>query len=407
MKLKNCPTCLQFEDFKPSNSTEKLYLNSAQTVMVNCPDGTTPSVTIPAGVVGFVLDFTLGNPPYPDLTLNCIGGQINVSVPDNVSQKELDALINGMLDKCAAQIGLQTGCVPGEFQNTIQTYTGCPNPLDYVNIVGGVPVGIGPSSDGHSLSANSGLIFSTVSVDDANKKTIQLLKELFATRNVICSTNPPPPNPPPTPDLRWYKFTEGSGSTTVDYSPAGHNASGISGGATWSTGPIGGGAINLAGSTSVNGALAAIATIDFSYSCWVNMPTAPVSGVYQMFEIFDAVATMYRSVFAINTASNEKFQALSPTNDGTGGTVAIATWTMLTMTYVNSTGLMSFYVDGVPAGTGTNSTALVNPVGGGLYVGGSGAFGRQTFVGKIADWRVYGVALTDQNVLDIFNLGAQ
>lgn len=184
-KINPCPTCLQFQDFIPSNTTQKLYLNAAQTIMVTCPDGSTPTVNIPAGVIGYLLNFELGNPPYPDLTINCVSGQIVVPVPDTVNQPDLDFLINRMLNQCANQIGLQLACKSGEFVNTQQMQT-CVSLL-FVNVIGGIPAGVTISSDGHSLIAAAGLISSTISVEDANLKAIQLLAEIFATGNVTCN----------------------------------------------------------------------------------------------------------------------------------------------------------------------------------------------------------------------------
>lgn len=192
MKIsKPCPTCLQFGDFKPSNSVEKLYLNAAQTVTVNCPDGSSKEVSIPAGVVGFVLDFSIGSAPYPDISLNCVGGEIVVSVPDKSDQGDLDGLINGMLNKCVSQIATQSACTTGEFVNTVQQYLGCASDVQFVLIPGGIPNGVSISSDGHYLVIAGGIISSTISVSDANAKAIQLLKELFATGNAICGNDPP------------------------------------------------------------------------------------------------------------------------------------------------------------------------------------------------------------------------
>lgn len=189
-----CPTCLQFQDFLPSTTVGKLYLNTAQSITVTCPDGSTPTVQIPAGVIGFVLNFSIGTPPYPDLVLNCVGGQIIIPVPDDSVQAQVDVLITQMLNQCAAQIALQNRCVPGEFVNEIQQM-GCPAGTGtFVTINGAVPPGIGFSDDDHFLTIAAGTITSTVSVADANSKAKQLLAELFATGNVICTT--PPVVPP-------------------------------------------------------------------------------------------------------------------------------------------------------------------------------------------------------------------
>lgn len=183
--LKNC---LTFGDFAASKPNQKLYLNTAQNVTVTCPDLSTPTVAIPAGVIGFVLDFAIGSPPYPDLTLNCVSGQIVVPVPDNATQAQLDGLIAGLLNQCAVQIAKQYGCVPGTFYNT-QQVKGCNIGLTPAK-AGGLPVGVSIEtvSGASVLVVPAGLISSTVSIADANLKASQLLNEIFATGNVTCTT---------------------------------------------------------------------------------------------------------------------------------------------------------------------------------------------------------------------------
>lgn len=400
-----CPTCLQFQDFIPSSTTQRLFLNPAQSVTVNCPDGSTPTVQIPAGVVGYLLSFEIGNPPYPDLILNCAGSQIVVPVPDNATGAELENLINQMLGKCAGQIGLQIGCKAGEFVNEKQTFACSDN--FYVGVPGALPSGVSVSSDTHSLIARAGLISSTISVEDANLKAVQLLKEIFATRNAVCSATPIPPAPDP--DLLWYKFPEGSGSTTVDFSVAGNDGQNIGGNITWSTGPTGGGALAYTGTIAgVEGFHATNpatwGATDFSYSIWVQPTGTPSSGNF--YDLIQSHTNLGGTMnLAIDSSNDIKFQAVTHTNSGGAGTVVPGAWQMITITYNSSTGLMTFYLNGVSKGTSTIAGPFADS--GEIDIGCQFAVATNSLAGKLADVRIWSTQLTADDVANLYANGAQ
>jgi hypothetical protein len=182
-----CPTCLKFEDFIPSNPTGKVYLSAAQSLTVSCPSGVPATVNLPAGIIGFNLTFTLGNPPYPNLTLNCVSGMISIPVPDDTTQAQLDALVNSLLQQCLTQIAINIGCASGVFFNTTQSIS-CPPPgqssLVNLTIPGALPSGVITNTS--TLTIVTGAIQSTISVADANAKALQLLTEIFATGNAKC-----------------------------------------------------------------------------------------------------------------------------------------------------------------------------------------------------------------------------
>jgi hypothetical protein len=179
--------CLQFQDFLPSVQTGKLYQSAAQLVTVTCPSGTQVTVNLDAGVVSYVVNFELGNPPYPDLMLNCTGGTIMVPVPNSTTQAQLDALVNGMINTCLSQIAVNQGCQTGLFFNTQQTIS-CPS--NNVLIPGAIPAGI--SANGQNLTMAAGVVESTISVADANGKALQVLYDMFQTGNTNCSGGPLP-----------------------------------------------------------------------------------------------------------------------------------------------------------------------------------------------------------------------
>lgn len=183
--------CLQFQDFLPSVTKDKLYLSKAKTIVVTCPSGETAATNLDAGIIGYVLNFELGNPPYPNLTLNCTNGQLSIPVPDTATQAELDALINGMLDSCLTQMATTISCGAGVFYNTLQSYTGCVGDNPCVQVSGALPGGvIFVNQTGETpsmIQIAAGTIQSTVSVADANFKANQVLMEIFTTGNAKCT----------------------------------------------------------------------------------------------------------------------------------------------------------------------------------------------------------------------------
>lgn len=181
---KPCNTCTQFEDFKPSKSALKVYYSEAGVLTVTCPDGTTTTTPLDAGIATYTLNFTLGFPPYPNLVTYCGGKAISIPVPDNATQSDLDALIAGMLSKCVSAIAKVAGCPGGVFYNTQQSVAPCP---DYgIDVAGSLPIGVYLDADNQNLIIPAGLIQSTISVADANAKAILILNEIFSTGNAIC-----------------------------------------------------------------------------------------------------------------------------------------------------------------------------------------------------------------------------
>ena len=188
--------CIQFQDFVPSNPNDKIYYSKAQTLTVTCPAGTTATVPLDAGIIAYVLTFSLGNPPYPNLTLNCTGGTISIPVPDDVTQAQLDGLINRMLNQCLTQIAIGIGCGGGVFFNTMQQVS-CLDQSLGVLVPGALPAGVSPvdnpggtGNHNNTLVIAAGTIQSTISIADANAKALQVLNEIFSTRNAICGGSP-------------------------------------------------------------------------------------------------------------------------------------------------------------------------------------------------------------------------
>jgi hypothetical protein len=181
--------CLTFPDFITSVTANQLFVSPAQNITVTCPSGTVITTSLDAGAVGFVLNFQLGEPPYPNLVLNCTGGTITVPVPDDTTQAQLVALINGMLNTCMNQIATSIGCAAGVFFNTPQIYNPCNDENPNTFVQGNTPAGVTPQNGGqdeNGLMMAGGIVQSTISVGDANAKAQQVLQEIFSTTNANC-----------------------------------------------------------------------------------------------------------------------------------------------------------------------------------------------------------------------------
>ena len=181
--------CATFGNFNITSPNDRLYVNNALSLTVNCPDGSMPVVQIPAGVIGYVLNFHVGASPYPDLQIEFNGQSVVVPVPDNTTSSQLDALVMSLINQVAVLVATQIGCVPGTFYNTQQTVQVCTS--SKTKIAGAVPLGITVDGSGGSpghIIVPAGFVSSSISVADANSKAIQLAKELFYTANVACSS---------------------------------------------------------------------------------------------------------------------------------------------------------------------------------------------------------------------------
>jgi len=179
---KQLARCLQFGDFNVVEGTDTLYLNQPQSLVVTCDDGSTVTVQVPGGVIGFVLKFQLGNPPYPDLMLDCSGTLYSVSVPDDCTQVQLNGLITGILTQCAQQLAKQVGCEPAQFFNTVVSFSPCGGA---VRTPGAIAAGLTVTA--HGVSVAAGTVSSSISQNDANAKAVQLAQEAFFTGNLACS----------------------------------------------------------------------------------------------------------------------------------------------------------------------------------------------------------------------------
>lgn len=281
----------------------------------------------------------------------------------------------------------------GRFRNLQVTYpnvctTGTPA------FSGVLPSWISLDAAGNQFIGRAG-VFAGITQASANAEAQASLNN-FVSQNIgsiTCAL------PTPSPDLIWYKYPEGSGFVTQDFSPANNQGHNIQG---WTIGPTGGGAISFSGGITDSANPSTWAATDFSYSMWVN-PTGTPGVAYPLLEVLSAFQHVMG--FYINSSNVLEFMAVYPTVIFSGGTVTPGVWQMVTFTYNSTSGVMTIYLNGIQTATHTAITSFVGD--GVIYEGGDGAFGHPTFFGDMADYRIWSVELTAQNVLDIFNAGAQ
>ena len=337
--------------------------------------------------------------PAPTIELDNPIQLIDCNVPDDLQIYSLQGFIPQPPPNNAPDLG--------KFLNQIVHYENvCTSGT--LTFSGVLPSWITMDVSGNQFIGKSGVFRGqTQSAADAEalSNLTNFVSQNIAAGNITCSP------PVPTPDILWYKFVEGTGTTTQDFSGAGNNGVGIHGTLSWSTGPSGGGAVTFTTTTGGNtiecNHPSTWAAGDFSYSLWVNPTGTPAPATF--FDMVQAlVVTPFFGAgmnFTIDSSNNLQFQAQAYTDDAGDGAVTPGTWQMVTMTYSRSTHLMSFYVNGVLAGSSSVATSFSDGIN--IQIGGQGALGHFTYVGSMADVRIYGSQLTAQNVLDIFNAGAQ
>jgi len=200
----------------------------------------------------------------------------------------------------------------------------------------------------------------------------------------------------------WWKFEEGSGTSTADASGNGYTGT-LTSGPTWTTGKVGTGAINFAGATnyvlvgtSGAGPFADIGTGNFTISAWATNISGPA---YRWITSnWDGSGGHH---FGMN--SNGKFGGYPA-----GGTevssdytlTSDGSWHYLVVTR-SAAGTITYYVDGASQGGSTGLTASLIRTGD-TRIGARGD-GGQVWSGVIDDVRVYNRALSLPEIQAIYN----
>lgn len=203
--------------------------------------------------------------------------------------------------------------------------------------------------------------------------------------------------PPPTPDVAWYKFTEGSGTTTADATGNGNTGT-LTAGVSWTTGPTGHGAVNFNGSTGKIsiGTSTAVSSKPISYTCWVNL-----TSIANRTLIGSDGTTGHLQWRVGSGATLDLLQQAQALVGSSGSVITASAWIFLVMTYDGS-GNYAFYQNGTSIGSGANNVTFNNST---ATIGGSN--GSEWMSGPMADFRIFGRALTSAEVTLLFNGGAQ
>ena len=197
-----------------------------------------------------------------------------------------------------------------------------------------------------------------------------------------------------------WKLDEVSGSTAGDSSGNANNGA-LQNGPTWTAGVVSG-ALNFDGVddyVSIPNHPSLSPTTSITLSAWVN-PRAPASGAIQMILGKYSGASGGPYFLRIQGDGVARF-GVAGTNL-TGNRVLTAAWNLVTATWDGAQ--MRLYINGVldvsVAKTGAMTDNGLN-VAIGQLVGSGGAFN-----GFLDDVRLYGLALSAQEVLDLYNAGA-
>jgi alpha-galactosidase len=215
------------------------------------------------------------------------------------------------------------------------------------------------------------------------------------------------PPPPPPPFAAWYRFDETAGTTAADSSGSGHDAQ-LRGGASWTSGTIGG-AVDLDGVDGhvvlppgvITGATA------YSVAAWVRLDALSFWS-----RIFDFGTSTNANMF-LTPRSGGGTLRFAITAAGSGGEQRIdapmpqaGVWTHVAVTYGDNTGIL--YVNGQEVGR--NGAMTVRPLDFGAsvdrnYIGRSQYPADPYLDGAVDDFRVYGRTLSAAEVAELAQAG--
>ncbi len=200
-----------------------------------------------------------------------------------------------------------------------------------------------------------------------------------------------------------WKFDEGSGTTAADSSVNGNNGNII--GATWATGKSGSG-LSFDGNDYVirtNPSAGLKPSLEVATAAWIKMSATDTGGA--------EIVSMGDS-YAIRVQTNGNIQFFY--YNGT-------TWKSIITTGVNvrdgvwhhivgqkTSAALQIYVDGISKASISNTGTITYTLGTGLFIGRHGNGDTiYDFTGIIDDVRIYNRALSNQEVLELYNLYVQ
>ena len=216
------------------------------------------------------------------------------------------------------------------------------------------------------------------------------------------------PCPPPriqvlaTPGLVGYwRFDEGSGTTTADSSGNGDTGTLGGSGVSWAAGRVGPGALSFQGTggrvvMSDSAALRFAAAKSFTVAAWINVLSLPGKWVGVITKLTDASPSYG---IWINSANQWVFG--SSLVNVTGSAVTLG-WHHVAIVQDVAAGRRRIYVDGVLAGSASQVGAADGT--GELWFGAAKAYPDQSFTGAIDDARIYNRALPASEIQKLATL---
>ncbi len=207
--------------------------------------------------------------------------------------------------------------------------------------------------------------------------------------------------------LAHWKLDESDGLVAADSAGNGNDGT-LAGRPIWRPdGGAIGGAIDLSGRsdyvkvTKPSGL--DFAPGSFSISTWVK--AREVGGRWQTIMEYDRNSP-YGNRFGlwIDLSGRSHFRVGQNTWHSTRSLKA-NTWHLLTATYDGDTHRMNLYIDGVLDASATNTAGFVTPVQATLTIGVRGSQDDEFFNGLLDDVRVYGVTLSDEDILTLIGAG--
>lgn len=222
--------------------------------------------------------------------------------------------------------------------------------------------------------------------------------------------------------VAWYKFDEAAGATTAANAVADNSAGVIGSNVTTGLAGISGGAYRFAGGVSLNDIVdvgnasffpAFTASGQLTFSAWINTTDVTGNRNTVLFAGSDTISNNYADL-GLNGPSGEATARNRPAGAsgeqqagifGTGVVVNDGTWHNVVMTIDLSYMALFLYVNGTLANAQSLAAAPAFPSFNTFEIGRLGRAGTPVdgFEGLIDDVQVYDTALSEEQVLFLFN----
>jgi len=215
-------------------------------------------------------------------------------------------------------------------------------------------------------------------------------------------------NAGPVPNLAWWKLNENTGTSTADSTGNGNTGT-LTGGASWVSGPNSSSAVSFSGAQQVSvSSSAAYSGSGFISVCAWLKPNVTSRGDIVTRWTTGLGGSQFTLLYGLTVGKPQFYisNGTLPTIIGSGEgstTMSIGVWYHVAGVYDGSN--VKVFLNGVfqsqAAATAMQTTSLTG------YIIGNNAAPDGQLDGAVDDARVYGYALTNAEVLSIYNAGAK